>query len=191
MEMTDARASAVGISRLPAPWREITQPRWYAAYLSPHRERRVADHLSGRSVEHFLPLHQSVRRWKDRRKLVQLPLFPGYIFVRIDLRDRLQVLEVPGVVRLIGFNHLPAALPDDEISAFRTGLAQALQVQPHRYLRVGRKVRIASGPFAGLDGILIRQKGAVRVVLSIELIQRSVLVHIDTTCLDVWQSQPS
>jgi transcription antitermination factor NusG len=171
-------------------WGETPQPRWYAAYTCPHRERRVADHLAARSVEHFLPLHQSMRRWKDRRKLMQLPLFPGYIFVRIILQDRLQVLEVPGVVRLVGFNHLPEALSDDEVNTLRIGLAQAAYAQPHRYLHSGRRVRISRGPFAGLDGILIRQKGRVRVVLSIELIQRSVLVDVDTTCLAAWPSQP-
>ncbi len=111
---------------------------------------------------------------------VELRLFPGYVFVRIALRDRLRVLEIPSVVRLMGFNGLPTALPDDEMAALRNGLARRLRAEPHPYLKIGRRVRIIRGPLQGCEGILVRKKGNLRVVLSLELIQRSIVVDVDT-----------
>jgi transcription antitermination factor NusG len=153
--------------------------RWYAAYTSANHERRVAEQLVGRSVEHFLPLFQSVRRWKDRRVQLQLPLFPGYVFVRLALRDRLLVLQVPGVARLVGFNGTPTSLPQEEVNALRTSLASGAHVQPHPYLTVGRRVRVKTGPLAGVEGILVKRRKRARVVVSVELIQRAMAVEID------------
>jgi transcription antitermination factor NusG len=110
---------------------------------------------------------------------LQLPLFPGYVFVRIALLERLRVLEVPGVVRLVGFNNMPAALPTSEIETLRSGLSGQLRAQPHPYLLVGRRVRVRSGPLAGLDGILLRRKGHCRLVLSVDLIKSSMIVDVD------------
>jgi transcription antitermination factor NusG len=126
-----------------------------------------------------------MHRWKNHQRVrVHLPLFPGYVFVRLALRKRLQVLQVPGVVRLVGFNGLPTPLPDEEMEALRHGLAQQLHAQPHPYLAAGQRVRITSGPLAGLDGFPVRTKGNVRFVLSIQLISRSVLVDIDGADLE-------
>ncbi len=161
---------------LPAGYLE---PRWYAAYTCARHEKRVAQQLERRSVELFLPLYEAVHRWKNGRAQVQLPLFPSYLFVRIALKDRLRVLEIPSVVRLVGFNGLPTALPDDEMAALRTGLARRLRAEPHPYLNVGRRVRITSGPLVGLEGILLRRKSSLRVVLSIELIRHSIAVDVD------------
>jgi transcription antitermination factor NusG len=152
---------------------------WYAAYTSANHEKNVATQLSVREVQHFLPLYDSRRRWKDRRVTLQLPLFPGYVFVRIALRDRLRVLQVPGVARLVGFNGTPTALPDEEVEALRSGLMQGLHAVPHPFLRVGRRIRVKSGPMAGLEGILKRRKGVSRLVVSVELIQRAISVEID------------
>src|SRR6266851_10312246 len=121
---------------------ETIDPQWYAAYTSANHEKRVAEQLGVRSVEHFVPLYESMRRWKDRKVRLQLPLFPGYVFVRLALRDRLRVLQIPGVVRLVGFNGQPAALPDEEMEILRSGLSQRLRVEPHPFLAVGRRVRI-------------------------------------------------
>src|SRR5439155_16724570 len=96
---------------------EYMEPRWYAAYSWANHEKRVAEQLGQRSVEHFLPLYECVRQWKDRRTRLQLPLFPGYVFVRLALRDRLRVLQIPSVVRLVGFSGLPSALPDEQMEA--------------------------------------------------------------------------
>jgi transcription antitermination factor NusG len=155
------------------------EPKWYAAYTSANHEKRVVEQLVQRSVEHFLPLYDSVRRWKDRRMKLQLPLFPGYVFVRLALRDRLNVLQVPGVARFVGFNSHPAVLPDSEVAALRASLAERLCAEPHPYLTVGRRVRIKHGPLKGVEGILIRKKNALRVVLSIDLIMRSASVEVE------------
>jgi transcription antitermination factor NusG len=158
---------------------EYLEPRWYAAYSYANHEKRVAEQLAQRSVEHFLPLYESVRRWKDRRVRLELPLFPGYVFVHLALRDRLRVLQIPSVVRLVGFGGLPAALPDEQVEILRAGLAGQLRAEPHPLLTVGRRVRIVRGPLAGLAGILQRKKSNFRFVLSVELIQRAIAVDVD------------
>jgi len=157
----------------------MVQSHWYAVYTCAKHEKRVAAELGAREVEHFLPLYSSVRRWKDRRVQLEFPLFPGYVFVRLALHDRLRVLQIPSVVRLVGFNGLPAALPDTEMELLRSGLSERLRAEPHPFLTVGRRVRIKSGPFAGLEGILKRKKSNLRVVISLELIQRSVAVDVE------------
>jgi len=157
------------------------EPHWYAAYTSAQHEKRVAAELGMREVEHFLPLYSSVRRWKDRRVQLELPLFPGYVFVRLALRDRLRVVQIPSVVRLVGFNGFPTALADTEMEIMRSGLSQNLRAEPHPFLTVGRRVRITGGPFAGLEGVLRRKKSGMRVVVSLGLIQRSVAVDVDVS----------
>jgi transcription antitermination factor NusG len=158
---------------------------WYAAYTSANHEKCVAQQLDRRSVEYFLPLYESVRRWKDRRVRLQLPLFPGYVFVRIALKVRLRVLEIPSVVRLVGFNGLPTALPYVEIESLRRALTCPLRATPHPFLKEGRRVRIKDGPLVGMEGILIRRKGNLRVVLSLDLIVRSIIVDIDSADLEL------
>jgi transcription antitermination factor NusG len=159
------------------------EPRWYAAYTCANHEKRVAAELGARDVEHFLPLYSSMRRWKDRRVQLQLPLFPGYVFVRLALRDRQRVVQIPSVVRLVGFGGLPTALPDTEVDIMRSGLSQSLRAEPHPFLTVGRRVRITGGPFAGLEGILKRKRSNLRVVVSLALIQRSVSVEVSAADL--------
>jgi transcription antitermination factor NusG len=155
------------------------QPHWYAAYTRANHERRVADQLAEREVEHFLPEYESVRRWKDRKVRLQMPLFPGYVFVHLALRERLRVLQVPGVARLVGFDGHPVALPEEELTRIREFLERGLRAEPHPFLIVGRRVRINCGPFAGLEGVLKRKKSGMRVVVSLELIQRSVAVDVE------------
>jgi transcription antitermination factor NusG len=161
------------------------EARWYALYVCANHEKRVAAQLCERSIEHFLPIYESVRRWKDRRKLVQLPLFPGYVFVRIRVPNRLEVLRIPSAVRLVGFNGAPTALGDEEVESLRSALTQGVRVEPHPYLTAGRRVRIVAGALLGYEGILIRWKRNSRVVLSVELIQRSIMVDIDTADLQL------
>jgi transcription termination/antitermination protein NusG len=164
---------------------EHCEPRWYAACTSANHEKRVEEQLSARAVEHFLPTYASVRRWKDRRVTLRLALFPGYVFVRMELRNRLRILQIPGVARLVAFNGVPAALPEDEIDALRVGLASGVRAEPHPYLNVGRRARIKEGPLTGLEGTLLRWKGNWRVVLSLDLIQRSVAVDVDASALEL------
>jgi transcription antitermination factor NusG len=160
------------------------RPFWYAVYTSANHEKRVAEQLTRRSVEHFLPLYDTVRRWKDRRVQLRLPLFHGYVFVRLALRDRLQVLQVPGVAKLVGFNGTPTPLPQEEIETLRTGLLSGVCAEPHPYLTSGRRVRVKSGSLAGLEGMLVRKRSSTRFVISLNLVMRSVAVEIDPAVLE-------
>jgi len=168
------RASSSGIIG-PA----MVQRHWYALYTCANHERRVAAELDVRAIEHFLPLYRAVRRWKDRCVTLDCPLFPGYVFVHLSLDVRIRVLQLPGVVRLVNFGGLPVALPDAQVEALRAGLNGQLRARPHPYLSVGRRVRVVRGPFQGGEGILIRKKSGFRVVLSLELLMRSVAVEVD------------
>src|SRR6266478_3480351 len=148
----------------------FAEPHWYAAYTRAQHEKQVGAELGTREVEHFLPLYSSVRRWKDRRVTLDLPLFPGYVFVRLALRDRMRVVRIPSVVRLVGFGGLPTALPDTEMEILQAGLSRSRNAEPHPYLTAGRRVRVRSGPLAGMQGILLRRKGNFRLVIAIEMI---------------------
>ena len=159
--------------------------RWYVAYTSANHEKRVAQQLTWRSVEHFLPVYESVRRWKDRRVPLQLPLFPGYVFVRLALRDRLRVLAVPGVARLVGFDGRPTVVPAEDIEAIRACLEGKRDVQPHPYVQCGQRVRVLRGPLAGFSGIVLRQRNRTRFVVSFDVLERSVSVELEGTELFV------
>jgi transcription antitermination factor NusG len=163
---------------------EYLEERWYAAQTSANHEKRVAEQLNLRAVEAYLPLYTSVRRWKDRRVRLELPLFPGYVFVRLALRDRLQVLQAPSVARLVGFGGRPTPLPEQEIDALRKGLTHDMLIEPHPYLKVGQRVRVKTGPLQGLEGLLLRRKKTSRFVISLDLIMRSVAVEIDIAELE-------
>jgi transcription antitermination factor NusG len=158
---------------------EYGEPHWYAVYTRARHEKRVEEHLKRKSVETLLPIYETVRRWKNGRHRVQFPLFPGYEFVRIALKDRLEVMKVPGVVRLVGFDGKPTPLPDEEMEGLRRGLAAGVGARPHPYLTVGRRVRVVSGPLQGMRGILVRRKSQLRVVISLELIMRSMIADVD------------
>lgn len=178
MQKVVQMADAVTSCAFP-PEMAMMQPRWYAVYTSANHEKKVAAEFRSRSVESFLPLYTSVRRWKDRRVQLQMPLFPGYVFVHLALSERLRVIQVPGVVKLVGFGGQPVALPDEQLEALRTGLNGQLRAEPHPYLTIGRRIRIVRGAFQGAEGTLVRKKGVFRVVLSLELIMRSIAVEVD------------
>jgi transcription antitermination factor NusG len=152
---------------------------WYALYTCPRHEKCVAQQIEQRSIACFLPLYRSVRRWKDRRKELELALFPGYVFVRLAPQDRFRVLQLPSAVRLVSFNGQPAVLPEAEIEGLRERLTRGGGLEPHPYLCVGRRVRVCSGPMQGLEGIIVRKKDRCRVVFSLDLIMRSVAVEVD------------
>jgi len=156
-----------------------TDSHWYAAYTYGRHEKSVARQLEERNINCFLPLYKSWRRWADRRKEVELALFPSYVFVRIDPCQRLRVLQLPGVVRLVSFNGSPAVLPESEIEGLRSGLEQGVYAEPHPYLRVGRRVRVVRGPLAGAHGILVRKKDKPRFVISVDVLMRSVAVELN------------
>jgi transcription antitermination factor NusG len=160
------------------------QPQWFAAYTRANHERTVAHQLEDRGVENFLPQYESARRWKDRTVRLQLPLFPGYVFVHLPARERLRVQQVPGVVHLVGSAGTPIAVPDQEVHQIREVLTRGLRAEPHPFLRVGRQVRVRSGPLAGLDGIVVRRKNRLRFVVSVEVILKSVSVEVDEADLE-------
>jgi len=152
---------------------------WYALHTYPRHEKRVYGDLGLHSIECFLPLYETVHRWKNGCKVrVELPLFPGYLFVKIDPRQRVKVLGLPGAVSIVGSISGPWPLPDAVIVSLRERL-QARKFAPHPYLAIGQKVRIKSGPLADLTGYLVRQSGGLRVVISVDLIRQSAAVEVD------------
>jgi transcription antitermination factor NusG len=157
---------------------------WFAAYTNSHHEKRVASHFAERQIEAFLPLYATRHRWKNRCEMnLELPLFPNYVFVLIDPRERVRVLEVPGVQSLVGFGRTLAALPQFEIEALRSGLGQR-KIEPHPYLVIGERVRIKAGPMTGMEGVLVRKKNNFRVVLALDVIMQSVAVEVDADDLE-------
>jgi transcription antitermination factor NusG len=157
---------------------------WYVISVCPRHEKQVAQLCRARSLDYLLPLYSSLRRWKDRRKLIDMVLFPGYVFVNVTLRERLGVLTLPGVVRFVTFQGQPAVVPEGEIKAIGIGTTSGVSIHPHPYLQKGRRVRIRSGSMSGMEGILVRRKDRFRVVLSIGSIMRSVAVEVDESDLE-------
>jgi len=172
------------LATTPTHCRAHGDPQWFALYTCSNHEKRVAAQLEARRIEHFLPLYRSLRRWTDRCARLELPLFPGYLFAHFALPDRLRVLEAPGVVRLVGFDGQPYPLPESDIEALRAGIRSSLRFEPHPYLTVGSRVRLVSGPLAGMQGILLRKKNIYRVVLSLNLIACSAAVEVDASDLE-------
>jgi transcription antitermination factor NusG len=157
---------------------------WFALYVIRNHEKRVDEHLRMKGVESFLPLFTVTKRWRNHTTAtVDQPLFPGYVFARIMRTERVRVLEVPSVVSIVGNGRELLPLPDAEIEAFRAGL-HLRRVDPYPYLKVGNRTRIRSGPLAGLEGTVVRKDGHFRIVLSLDLIMRSVAVHVDADELE-------
>ena len=155
------------------------QLRWYAVYTRSRHEKRIKEQLEGMSFESFLPLYTSIRRWKNGcRTPVQKPLFPGYVFVNIARRECVRVLQVPGVVSIVSAGREPSVLASSDIESLRAALPLC-QFEPHPYLILGQKVRVTSGPLAGMVGVLTRKKNHFRVVLTLDLIRQSVAVEMD------------
>jgi len=152
---------------------------WFAVYAASNHEKRVSQHFRAREIEFFLPLYSVTKRWKNRTTAkVELPLFPGYVFVRIDSTERARVMEVPMVYSIVGSRREPTAIPDAEIERLRAVL-QVRQAHPFPYVKVGHRVRVRSGALAGLEGIVVRTYGGLNVVLNVDTIQKSVAVHVE------------
>jgi transcription antitermination factor NusG len=163
----------------------LARPAWFAVHTSCRHEKQVAMQLAGRGIEYLLPLYEEVHNWADRRMAVQLPLFPGYLFVQVMWAQRMDVLRVPGVARIVGFNGAPMPLDDAEVEALRAGMASGMRLEPHPYLKSGCRVRIRSGVLRGVEGILVRRKDSDRIVISVDLIMKSVALEIDAANLEV------
>jgi transcription elongation factor/antiterminator RfaH len=152
---------------------------WYALLVRSRRENQVFTQLLGQGYECFLPVYKSERRWSDRMKEVQQPLFPGYLFCRFDIHNRGPVLMAPGVHQIVGIGRTPVPVAESEIESIRQVLASGLPSQPWLYLQVGQRVRVNHGSLENIEGILINFKGGHRVVLSVSLLQRSVAMEVD------------
>lgn len=144
----------------------------------------VAEHFRAKGLEQYLPLYSAKQSWSDREKTIELPLFPNYVFFRCDFDERLKVLRTPGVFSLVSFGDGPAAIPGSEIEAVRKMAGAGLPVRPWPFCTVGQTLRIRRGPLAGVEGIVLREQNLLRVVVSIELLQRSVAVEIDRDMLE-------
>jgi transcription antitermination factor NusG len=152
---------------------------WWAIYTRHQHEKTVAEMLTTKGLEVFLPTYASVRRWKDRRKVLYLPLFPGYIFVRGGNMRRLPVVTTPGVHMILSQGDQAAIIPEEEIQAIRRTVNGDCHVEPHPFLRCGETVRVTRGSLTGIEGILIRKKNVYRLVLSVQMLAQSVAVEID------------
>jgi transcription antitermination factor NusG len=157
---------------------EVTSS-WYAVYTRHQHEKVVANHLRSKGFEVFLPLYTAGHQWKDRRKVLSLPLFPCYVFLHSSLRQRVEVLRTPGVHQFVGFGGVPCPIPAEEIEAVQCAVGSSLAVEPHPFSSCGDRVRVKAGALAGAEGILVRTKSRYRLVLSIELLNRSVAVEVD------------
>jgi transcription antitermination factor NusG len=154
---------------------------WWALYTRHQHEKSVAEMLSNKGFDVFLPLYDSMRRWKDRNKLLSLPLFPGYVFVQGGLSRRLQVVSTPGVHMILSRGEQVAIIPDIEIQAIRAAVNGHYRMEPHPFLKCGDRVRVVRGSLEGVEGILTRKKNHIRLVLSVEMLAQSVAVEVNAS----------
>jgi len=154
---------------------------WWAVYTRHQHEKVVAEMLSAKGFDVFLPLYQSARRWKDRSKVLSLPLFPCYLFVRGGIDRKLQVVTTPGVHMILFRGERVAIVPDAEIEALQRAVEGPLRVEPHPFLKCGMRVRVTRGALAGVEGILIRKKNLFRLILSVDMLAQSVAVEVHSS----------
>jgi transcription antitermination factor NusG len=151
---------------------------WYAACTLARHEKAVAHRLARQEIQTYVPLYWTTHCWNHRLARVELPLIPGYVFVKMPIADKTRILADPGVIRFVGFNGKAAAIPEDEVEMLRSSLA-ICKAEPYPFLAAGKRVHIRSGPLAGLVGKVLRRKNKMKVVISIDCIQRSVLFELD------------
>ena len=165
----------------PAP--VATPQNWYALHTRYQHEKVVAKLLAHKQFDVFLPQYTAIHSWKDRDRRLSLPLFPCYLFIRGGLERQLDILTTPGIIGWVGVG-LPSAIPDGEMEAVRRVVERIDQVEPHPYLACGDRVRVRTGPLAGIEGVLIRKKNLFRLVLSVEILQSSAAVEVDVACVE-------
>lgn len=163
--------------------------RWYAAYTYPRHERSVAKNLAVLGVEVFCPTFSVESPWKDRRVTIQYPLFPGYVFTRICLKERIKIVSNPSVLRLLSFNGTPVPIPDSEIDAIRLCVTNGCKLESHPFLESGTRVRVREGLFSGVEGIVIRKNNKLGLVVSISAICQAVVLEVDPECLQPIQQE--
>jgi transcription antitermination factor NusG len=156
---------------------------WFAVQLRSRFEKIVALHLRSKGYEEYLPLYRSRRRWSDRMKEIEVPLFPGYIFCKLDITDRLPLLVVPGVKFIVSSGRIPIPIPEHEIQGIQRVVDSGLHYGPWRSLCAGESVRVEYGPLRGVEGVVLRVKDEYQLIISITLLSRSVSVTIDRDCI--------
>ena len=157
---------------------------WFAVHVRTRHETAIASFLEAKGYQQFVPLYKFKKRWSDRVKELEAPLFPGYLFCRFDPQFRLPILKTPGVIQIIGYNRVPTPIDETEMSAIQTVIESGMQTQPWPFLEVGERVRIGSGSLRGLDGIVVKMKDNHRLVVSVTLLRRSVAVEIDSSLVE-------
>lgn len=172
MQMTEIETLEFGIDL------SMDEP-WYAIYTRHQHEKAVASGLAAKGFGVFLPQYVALRRWKDRAKRLSLPLFPCYLFICGDIGRRLDIVTTPGFNSFVGINNRPIPVPREDLKAVRRLIQCGSGIEPYPFLRFGDRVRIREGPLQGIEGILVRKKNSLRLVLSVELLQKSVSVEVD------------
>jgi len=168
-------------TQTPVGWHD---PKWYALLVGSNQEKRVADGLDCRHIEHYLPCIMSARQWKDRRVTLKMPLFPGYIFVKIALAERMRVLTVPRTISLVCVGSRPAEILEEEILSVQLGIQHGnAELSPS--LKEGQRVMITSGVMSGLQGVLLRRQNSTRVVISLDSISRAFAVEVDSDSVTI------
>jgi len=167
----------------PGEFDRLVHTAWYALYTRSRHEKKLLSELTDRSIDVFLPMREVLSRWKDRKKRIWLPLFPGYLFVhQVDTpENRFRVLNMPGAVRFVGHEGHAERIPDEQIDAVRRFLETKIAIDPYPYIRMGQRVEIIAGPLKGIQGILIQKKGRFRFVLRVDLIRQAVSIEIDAS----------
>jgi transcription antitermination factor NusG len=164
---------------------------WFAIGTAPRKEKAVSSAIAAKGFEHFLPLYEKRALWSDRIKVSAVPLFPGYVFCRLDVQYRLPILITPGVREIVGTGKIPTPIADSEIQAIRCALTNGFPLEPCDHLEEGDRVRVKKGPLGGLEGIFVRHRNHDRLVLSVSLIQRSVAVEVDRLCIEPLTTRPA
>lgn len=162
----------------------VPQSSWYAIYTRFRHEKTVAQILTTKGLEIFLPLYESAHRWKDRTKLVSLPLFPCYVFLKGSLDRRLDIMNTPGFHAIVSAAGQPAAIPPNEIEAIRKTIESGARVNPYPFMKCGERVRVKRGPLTGVEGILVRVKNQFRLVVSVEMLGKAVAVEVDASVVE-------
>jgi transcription antitermination factor NusG len=153
--------------------------KWYALSVPHQHEMKAEKALQSKGLKTLVPVYRSRRQWSDRVKELEMPLFAGYVLCQFDLADRIHVTDTPWVAKIVGFGGSPAALEDSEIAAIQQVVASKMPLAPWPYLKAGDRVRVEHGPMRGVEGALLRTKDGVRLVLSVDLLQRSLAVEVD------------
>lgn len=162
---------------------------WYALYTRHQHEKAVDEILRNKGFETFLPLYETVHRWRDRNKRVSLPVYPCYVFIRGGVDRRVQILTTPGIHWIVGVGGCACPIPDSDIEAVRRLVSTQFRVEPHPYLRTGDRIRVIAGPLEGMEGILARKKNVFRLVLSVDMIMKSVAVEVDASMVERLEPQ--